>query len=217
MFVHVYEETLQSRCQYDGAHPYWNWVLDSSDLSHSPVFHTVSGFGGNDRSWKHFPEKDTVINEPHCLSRWFRDRASLKNAEDEALYEKIHDRISPEYVEQTLAATDYNSFFKKFEAGAHNAIPMFIRGEWLNFTATNDPLFFLHHTQVDRLWWLWQNQDLENRTKEYFGSAENFLEHPHNMGSHPTDVLQMGGLTSNGKVVDYLDTRAGHLCYTYDG
>ncbi|KAI8192414.1 Tyrosinase ustQ [Colletotrichum sp. SAR 10_75] len=155
--------------------------------------------------------------EPHCLSRWFRDLNSLEDGENDVLYRKIYDRISPEYVNETLNAANYSSFFKKFEAGAHNAIPMFIRGEWSNFTATNDPVFFLHHAQVDRLWWLWQNRDFDGRSKEYFGPSENFLEkHPQNSESHSMDVLPMGGLVKNGKVADYLSTLGGHLCYTYD-
>lgn len=26
-----------------------------------------------------------------------------------------------------------------------------------------DPVFYLHHTQLDRVYWLWQNLDWENR------------------------------------------------------
>ncbi|KAF4914776.1 Tyrosinase ustQ [Colletotrichum fructicola] len=234
MFVHTYEQTLRQKCQYGGAQPYWNWVLDSRDLSQSPVWDSELGFGldggsegdhcvekgpfaGRRYAWRHLPEKGIAEMEPHCLSRWFRDRHSLEDAEDEVLFLKIYDRISPEYVNETLNAADYSSFFKKFEAGAHNAIPMFIRGEWLNFTATNDPVFFLHHAQVDRLWWLWQDHDPKGRLKEYFGPSENFLgEHHQNMESHSKDVLPMGGLVSDGKVEDYLSTSGGHLCYTYD-
>ncbi|KAK1842747.1 tyrosinase central domain containing protein [Colletotrichum chrysophilum] len=226
MFVHTYEQTLRQKCQYGGAQPYWNWVLDSRDLSQSPVWDSELGFGldggsegdhcvekgpfaGRRYAWRHLPEKGIAEMEPHCLSRWFRDRHSLEDA--------IYDRISPEYVNETLNAADYSSFFKKFEAGAHNAIPMFIRGEWLNFTATNDPVFFLHHAQVDRLWWLWQDHDPKGRLREYFGPSENFLgEHHQNMESHSKDVLPMGGLVSDGKVEDYLSTSGGHLCYTYD-
>lgn len=80
-----------------------------------------------------------------------------------------------------------------------------------------DPVFFLHHAQVDRLWWLWQNRDFDGRSKEYFRPSENFLEkHPQNSESHSMDVLPMGGLVKNGKVADYLSTLGGHLCYTYD-
>ena len=28
------------------------------------------------------------------------------------------------------------------------------------FTSPGDAMFFLHHGQIDRTWWIWQNQDL---------------------------------------------------------
>ena len=33
-----------------------------------------------------------------------------------------------------------------------------------------DPLFFLHHAWLDRLWWLWQSKDLPARLKEITGA-----------------------------------------------
>lgn len=32
-----------------------------------------------------------------------------------------------------------------------------------------DPLFFLHHVQIDRLWWLWQQEAPESRTQDFSG------------------------------------------------
>jgi len=31
------------------------------------------------------------------------------------------------------------------------------------FTSPGDPLFFLHHAMLDRVWWIWQMQDPEMR------------------------------------------------------
>lgn len=33
-----------------------------------------------------------------------------------------------------------------------------------------DPIFFLHHTYLDKLWWEWQSQDLSQRLTEIGGN-----------------------------------------------
>lgn len=30
-------------------------------------------------------------------------------------------------------------------------------------TSPGDPLFYFHHTSLDRIWWIWQMQDVDNR------------------------------------------------------
>jgi hypothetical protein len=38
----------------------------------------------------------------------------------------------------------------------HNAVHLWVGGSMLPGTSPNDPVFFLHHCNVDRLWWQWQ-------------------------------------------------------------
>lgn len=81
-----------------------------------------------------------------------------------------------------------------------------------------DPVFFLHHTQVDRLWWIWQNRDPQTRLKEFHGPAENFKHHDHGdlvSTSSKTDLLPMAGLVGDTSVDDVMDTVGGYLCYVY--
>ncbi|KAG4441776.1 hypothetical protein IFR05_002767 [Cadophora sp. M221] len=239
MYVRTFERALQEKCEYRGVQPYWDWTLDSEDLSQSPIWDPVHGFGGNGdlntpvtlyeghcvlsgpfanttRAWKalsHGQFHDVAL-EPHCLSRGFFNAGTLTEAEKKKS-RNLHNRLSPDDVEKTLEQPDYMSFFKEFETGAHNAIPSLIRGDWLVFSAPNDPVFFLHHTQVDRLWWLWQQRDAKTRTKEYHGPKEDFRHHAESAGSELSDVLPMGGLVEDGKVGDFMDTKNGILCYQY--
>ncbi|KAF6800328.1 tyrosinase central domain containing protein [Colletotrichum sojae] len=86
----------------------------------------------------------------------------------------------------------------------------------MTFSAPNDPVFFLHHTQVDRLWWMWQMRDPVTRFREYHGPTEDFRHHHRrSAGASDVDVLPMGGLVNDGRVREYLDTRQGSLCYIY--
>lgn len=38
----------------------------------------------------------------------------------------------------------------------HNSVHLWVGGSMLPGTSPNDPVFFLHHCNVDRLWWNWQ-------------------------------------------------------------
>jgi tyrosinase len=37
------------------------------------------------------------------------------------------------------------------------------------FNSPGDPLFYLHHAWMDKLWWDWQFRDLENRLADISG------------------------------------------------
>lgn len=53
---------------------------------------------------------------------------------------------------------DYFSFRNRLESGgsAHNSGHRWIGGHMATRLSPNDPIFWLHHAQVDRLWALWQ-------------------------------------------------------------
>lgn len=74
-----------------------------------------------------------------------------------------------------------------------------------------DPVFFLHHGQLDRLWWMWQAEDPENRVRKLSG----------NKGAGGTGddelsrVLDFGGLAPGVAVEQILSTEAEILCYVY--
>ena len=74
-----------------------------------------------------------------------------------------------------------------------------------------DPAFFLHHTQVDRLWWLWQQADLPNRQNDFAGAA------PGGGSASLTDILPMymSGFAADRHVADFMSTVSDDLCYTY--
>lgn len=79
-----------------------------------------------------------------------------------------------------------------------------------------DPMFFLHHAQVDRLWWIWQQQSPATRTFAYngFHNANN----PDGSNGPPVsldDLLPMLGLGADVTVRSMMDVRGGSLCYTY--
>jgi tyrosinase len=56
-----------------------------------------------------------------------------------------------------MGATDFTSFTSALEDGPHNSVHMWVGGTMSNIMISpTDPLFWMNHAQVDRLWSLWQ-------------------------------------------------------------
>ncbi len=49
-------------------------------------------------------------------------------------------------------------FRTSLEVAFHNLVHRWVNGTMMNMTSPNDPVFWLHHANVDRLWVDWQRQ-----------------------------------------------------------
>ena len=75
-----------------------------------------------------------------------------------------------------------------------------------------DPLFYVHHVQLDRIWWLWQAQDPAKRMADYGGRGF-FYDETDNAAFD--DTLSYLGFAENVTVRDVMRTRTRSLCYRY--
>jgi tyrosinase len=139
----------------------------------------------------------------NCLSRNFANHTGLAHFNGAA--------FRAEYVNQILAIDDYISFLLAVEAGPHDAVPIGLGGDFKSMTAPTDPIFFLHHSQLDRLWWIWQRMKPDRRYA-YNGAASRSS----NATASLEDTLFFKGLDLDVKVADIIDTQGGILCYEYD-
>ncbi|KAK3356861.1 monooxygenase [Lasiosphaeria hispida] len=204
-FVQVYEDALHE-CGYTAV---WDPVL---------------GFGGNGSldTAGNGPGKLRVVDgpfrnlrptywdqtvDPHWLSRdW------LPGFPGDGQPEMLGKAYDPAAMQEVNSHTDYDKFQPALESAPHGAVHAGIgggRGDMGPLSSPNDPIFFLHHAMVDKVWWQWQQQDPQTRTFAYKGQRNN--------GSAATllDELPMLGLAPEGVVRDYMDTKGGVLCYTY--
>lgn len=99
----------------------------------------------------------------------------------------------------------------------------------------SDPLFFLHHTYLDRVWWQWQQADLSTRLTDMAGRnvptdiylAQNDFAYP---GADVLDYdgddgnvttlnhnLWMVGLIPNATIADVMDLGGDLICAEYVG
>ena len=159
--------------------------------------------------------------QPHCLSRGFPEEEELK---------ELGELIRPEAIDEFMGEDRYDNFAGELEKRAHRFLSHSVGGDMSRFTGPNgivpllmsdieafeidktaDPVFFLHHVNLDRLWWQWQQIKRQSRLTAYSGRANNNTE----AAAALTDDLNMGGLSRNLRVVDVMDTSAGQFCYGY--
>ncbi|EFY94007.1 Tyrosinase [Metarhizium robertsii ARSEF 23] len=198
--------------------PYWDWGLDWEDPTKSAIWDPVTGFGGDGDpegpasvGWgscvKDGPFADyevlfyDFIPKLHCLSRGFG-----------RYYKKPFpgDAFAPAAIQEVLDQLTFWNFTNAIELGPHDAIPNNICGDFFFLEAPNDPVFFLHHANLDRLWWTWQ-QKTQERIWEYngLGNSSTF------QSASLEDVLHMEGLGPDVKVRDVMHTNFGMFCYGY--
>lgn len=83
------------------------------------------------------------------------------------------------------------------------------------FASPGDPAFFLHHAQIDRTWWIWQNLNATARLYAFEGGTSTLDP----TGSPPgklTDPIIMGSLADTITNFDGMSTTTGPYCYYYE-
>lgn len=85
----------------------------------------------------------------------------------------------------------------------------------LGLTFEADPLFFLHHAQIDRLWWLWQQQDPEHRNLDFEGPVVSSDGDSVGVEASLMNSIRMLGFADDVVVRDVMKTDTALLCYKY--
>ncbi|KAF2109396.1 hypothetical protein BDV96DRAFT_651835 [Lophiotrema nucula] len=169
-YMYAHEVALRTECNYAGAQPYWDESLDAGNFSTSIILDPESGFGGNGVGKNNCiadgPFKSYVnaigpgqVNTDHCIDREVTDCASQA--------------ASLDIVNACLKKATFQDMWNCIEGGPHGAGHGGIGGQMLNvFSSPGDPLFYLHHTWLDKLWWDWQSQNLNIRLTEIGGTNQ---------------------------------------------
>nr|CAH10286.1 hemocyanin isoform 1 [Nucula nucleus] len=221
LFTTQMEQALRQKGLGIGV-PYWDWTQTVSALPtlvRDPIY--INSAGG--KALKNYWHKGVI-----------KDAGTTDRAIDDRLFEQPetgHYTNAMEKVLLALEQEDYCKFEIQFEV-AHNDIHYLVGGRYgksmssLEYTSY-DPIFFLHHSNVDRIFAIWQalqkkrglpwdhsNCGLEMfRTPlEPFGRDSNPFEvtKSHSKGADAFDYQNLGyqyhDLTLNGMSVDDLYT-----------
>ncbi|CAM1502368.1 Fc.00g043520.m01.CDS01 [Cosmosporella sp. VM-42] len=235
LLMWAHEHKLRTECRYQGAQPCWQEQLDAGDFINSPVFDAELGFGGNGTGPNNCIEdgpfvdyRDNigpryVLNE-HCIDRKVDNLISMSS--------------SQRNVGACLAQTNWLDAWHCIEGQPHYGGHGGVGKEMMNpISSPGDPLFYLHHTWLDKIWWDWQRQDLSVRLTEIGGQNRikrnpdgslpiRFSERPSDVpeprvegdpGDETTlnHIINMCGVVENMKIADVMDIRGEALCYEY--
>lgn len=82
-------------------------------------------------------------------------------------------------------------------------------------SSPNDPIFFLHHAMVDRIWAIWQALDSETRQNAISGTST-LNNSPPSPNMELSDSIAFGFAGKNEIFGDLMDTLGGKFCYRYE-
>lgn len=207
-FLVLYESLLYSECAYAEPLPYWDFSMDSQAPEKSQLFKDL---GGNGRPSDHCLVEGPLANwtatfpTPHCLSRNFDMTSKYGN-----MMGAQYTPIQIEYIISKFKT--YHEFRLALEEHPHNMIHYGIGGDMFDPpTSANDLIFWIHHSNVDRIWLTWQSRN-PSLAYTYGGNRK-----PNStvFDALPTDRLNYYGLGPDVIVKDTFSTLAKNYCYTY--
>lgn len=146
--------------------PYWDWSIDSNDPPLSPVWDRMGGAVQNE-SIPNEPFKDWSSSVPsqHNVIRGFNAGTAESfevELESAAMIQNFQNDAS-------LTYSAFNDALETFHGAPHIAIGGLDAFGDMSLVARspNDPIFFLHHAFIDKIWDEWQK--LPGKRREYSG------------------------------------------------
>ncbi|KAI5795794.1 hypothetical protein EDC01DRAFT_64775 [Geopyxis carbonaria] len=161
------------------------------------------------------PSKNVTVKNPHCLTRDFAPTIAATN-----LVRSVWDGVlgQPSYKAFARALEAEPSFdVKNVHGGGHFGVGGVLGGIGDAYNSPSDPLFYLHHGNLDRLLWKWTEMDRKKRVKDVGGPVLPF-DYKNERGPDVTldFKINLGPMGMERKLSELTDTRSGALCYTYE-
>ena len=194
--------------------PYWNWSVDNSPTS---SIWNADLMGGNGR-----PGDRRVMTGAFAFDagQWTLVHGGTQDLRRD-FGASVATLPTASDVTTTLAVTPYDAApwntsstggFRNRSEGwisgpqMHNRVHVWVGGSMLPLTSPNDPVFFLHHCFVDKLWAVWQRQHPTEGYLPVSGAAAG-----HNLHDAMQPWAGMGEIARPSTVLDH-----HALGYAYD-
>ncbi|KAI4637594.1 hypothetical protein J4E83_000411 [Alternaria metachromatica] len=158
------------------------------------------------------PSPNGLGYNPRCIRRDINTRSSSETT-DADVAELITASANISAFQDTLQNPSPGKL--RVHLGGHQTIAGDAGSDFYN--SPSDPYFWHHHAQIDRTWWIWQNQDLEDRRFTIAGTLT-FLNTPPTRNATLDDVMTFGDYLGfpNMTIREASSTLAGPFCYIYE-
>ena len=224
MFLRSLESELQRISgNPELAIPYWDWTQDSNAPANAPVW-ADDFLGGNGVALNNGEISTGPLSTPGVwttvLGQLNADdeltgfqpggvlRRTFNNAIGTPTQSDVDDVLNVgEYDTDPWDTSSTDSFRNMLEGfagpGLHNQVHRFVGGDMSPGTSPNDPVFYLHHCNVDRIWDIWQRRFPNNAYIPEAGAATG-----HNLrdpmypwdGQQTPQVITPEGMLSLGRI-----------------
>ena len=172
--------------------PYWDWSLSPNSWQNSSVWDATCGFGGDGSD-----NSSCVTTGPFAYPSWNVTRSAGSGCLKRAFSGSVPDCATVAFLQQTKLESS-NSWRLALEVTLSNNVHCRIGQTMCSRDSPNDPIFFLHHAFIDKLWSDWQNRGIEY--KYHLVGAQNKSEMPSSFGNKTSDVLDLLNQTGCVKV-----------------
>ncbi|TDZ38838.1 Tyrosinase-like protein orsC [Colletotrichum spinosum] len=151
-------------------------------------------------------------HNPRCLSRDLSAAAMSTWMTNENM---LNLTVGPASKNVELFQNELQGRFADGFLGMHAAGHFSVNGEASDlYSSPVDPTFFLHHAQVDRVYWLWQALHLWNAFE--IAGTITINNRPASRDATVDDIINLGVTAENRVIGDLLNTIGGSpLCYVY--
>jgi tyrosinase len=160
-------------------------------------------------------QPDPTADNPRCLKRDLNPDAGQRFSSFRNTTDLIRESNDIEAFRTTMEA---DPSYVPNSLGVHGGGHFMISGDPGSdaFISSGDPAFYLHHAQIDRVYWIWQMMDFQNRQGVHgtntmlnlFPSANTTVE----------DTVDVGHLAGPIKIKNLMSTTGAGgspLCYIY--
>jgi tyrosinase len=146
---------------------------------------------------------------PRCIKR------------DLSSYLTNRDATTAKIASLITSSRDIGTFQNTMQAGTgvHSAGHFTISGDPGSdfYVSPGDPAFWLHHSMIDRTWYIWQTQDFANRQQVISGGTSmiGFNSRQQSLD----DLVDLEVLNVDGKaykIKELVSTVDGPMCYVYE-